>query len=177
MAPTDAMNYWIGSPQTVVSFVRSRLTKYAKFVGTMIGLRVIYIVGLRHAKFIQRARKINETSKSLVERLVDFKKVCLVSAWGPHPHPMRQRSRKNPKRCSALQLTPTTLSLLTSYERDPCAVSAMTYVEFISPIWLPVSERPPVQVRSSMAWLKFGHFVNTTVLLFMLRLPKKKKDS
>ena len=40
------------------------------------------------------------------------------------------------------------LYLLTSYERDPCAVSEVTYVGFVSSVLLPVSERPPALVRS-----------------------------
>ena len=37
---------------------------------------------------------------------------------------MRQLSRKNLTRCNALLLAPTMLYLLTSYERDPCAVGS-----------------------------------------------------
>ena len=103
--------------------------------------------------------------------------VCFVSTLGPYPHPMRQLSRKNHTRCNAPLLAPTTLCLLTSYERDPCAVSAVTYVGFKSPVQLRVSERPPVLLRSSMALLKSVQLVNTTVLQFMLRLPNGKKGS
>ena len=39
------------------------------------------------------------------------------------------------------------------------------------------SLRPPILVRSSMAWPKFVQLVNTTVLLLMLSLPDGKKGS
>ena len=45
------------------------------------GLRVMYIVGLRHETIMQRARKINETSRNLVEGRVDFK-ICALSVLG-----------------------------------------------------------------------------------------------
>ena len=46
---------------------------------------VIHIVGLRHGKLIQGARKINETFNSPVERLVDFKfyALSLLGYIGP----------------------------------------------------------------------------------------------
>ena len=84
--------------------------------------------GLRHEKIIQKAWKINKTSKSLVERLVDFKYMpcqCWVQLYalsvlgtlGPYPHSVRQLSRKNPTRYNVPLLVPTMLFLLTSNER------------------------------------------------------------
>ena len=80
---------------------------------------------------------------------------------GPYPNPMRQLSRKNPTRYNVLLLVPTILILLTSYERDPCAVSVVTYLGFISLVQLPFSERPPVLVRSSTTLRKFVQLVNS----------------
>ena len=57
---------------------------------------------------------------------------------------MRQPSRKNLTRCNVLLLAPATLYRLTSYERDPCAVSVVTCVGCISLVLLPVAERPPL---------------------------------
>ena len=70
---------------------------------------------------------------------------------------------------------PTMLHLLTSLERDPCAASEVTDVDFVSSVLLPVSERQPAPVRSPMALLKFEHLANTLVPLFMLTLPNGKK--
>ena len=53
------------------------IVKNAKYVGTKIGPEGHLHVGLTTEKFIQRARKINKTSKSLVERLIDFKMYAL----------------------------------------------------------------------------------------------------
>ena len=59
-------------------FREMKIVKYAKYVGTMIGPE-----GYFHRwtapleKFIHRTGKINGTSKSLFERLVDFKKYAL----------------------------------------------------------------------------------------------------
>ena len=47
---------------------------------------------------------------------------------------MRQLSRKNFTRYNVPLLVSTMLYLLTSYVRDPCAVSAVTYVGFISSV-------------------------------------------
>ena len=38
-------------------FREMKIVKYAKYVGTMIGLRVIYIVGLRHGKIPSKGRE------------------------------------------------------------------------------------------------------------------------
>ena len=59
-------------------FREMKIVKFAKYVGTMIGAE-----GYFHRwtapweKFNQRTRKINGTSESLVERLVDFKVYAL----------------------------------------------------------------------------------------------------
>ena len=55
-------------------FREMKIAKYAKYVGTMIGLdEYLHRWSAPRKKFIQRARKRNESTKSLVERLVDFK--------------------------------------------------------------------------------------------------------
>ena len=90
---------------------------------------------------------------------------------------MRQLSEKNLLRYNEPLLVPTTLYLLTSYERDPRAVSAVTHVGFISSVKLPVSERPPVLVRSSVALRKFVQLVHATVPLHVLTLPNGRKGS
>ena len=46
--------------------------KYAKYVGTMIGPEGFLHHWTAPRNFFQRARKINESTKSPVERLVDF---------------------------------------------------------------------------------------------------------
>ena len=63
-------------------FREVKIVKYAKYVGTMSGPE-----GYLHRwtapweKFIRRTRKINGTSKSLAERLVDFR-ICALSVLG-----------------------------------------------------------------------------------------------
>ena len=135
MAATDAKNYWTGCPRTVVSFREMKITKYAKPVGTMIGLKVFYIVGLPRKKFIQRAWKMNETAKSLVERLVVFKLYALSALGyiGSMSFP-DEATLKDESNCAAVYCcwTLTTLFLLTPYGWDPCAVSVVTYMGFIS---------------------------------------------
>ena len=50
-----------------------QIARHVKYVGTMIGPEVhLHRWDALLGKFIQRCRKLNETSKSLVERLVDF---------------------------------------------------------------------------------------------------------
>ena len=65
-------------------------------------------------------------------------------------------------------LIPTMLFLLTSHERDPCAVSEVTYVGFVSSVLLPVSERPPILERSPTALRKSKQLVSLAVPLFVL---------
>ena len=51
-----------------------KIVKYAKYVGTMIGPEgYFHRRTAPRKKFTERTRKINGTSKSLVERLIDFK--------------------------------------------------------------------------------------------------------
>ena len=80
----------------------------------------------------QRSRKVNETSKSLVERLIDFNcsALSVPGCIGSILDPMGQTSRKNPTRCNVPLLGPAMAYLLTSYERDPCVVSEVTYLVF-----------------------------------------------
>ena len=55
-------------------FCETKIVKYAKYVGTMIGPEgYLHRWTAPREKFIQRTRKTNGTSKSLVQRLVDFK--------------------------------------------------------------------------------------------------------
>ena len=53
-------------------FREMKKVKYAKYVGTMIGPEGFLHHWTAPRTFSQRARKINESTKSLVERLVDF---------------------------------------------------------------------------------------------------------
>ena len=87
--------------------------------------------------------KINEIFRSRVERLVDSKNICFVSAWvhlSPFTHWMRQPSRKKSARCNAPLLVLSMLHQVTFYERDSCAVAEVTYVGSVSSVALPVSE-------------------------------------
>ena len=84
-AATDTKNYCI--------WVSTKFVKHAKCVGTMIVPQGhLHRLNVPWKKFIQRARKVNETSKSLVERLVDFKNLNIympcqcLGALGPYPH-------------------------------------------------------------------------------------------
>ena len=64
-------------------FREMKIVKYSKYVGTMIGPEGhIHRWTAPREKFIQRARKVHETSKSPVERLVDQ---CL-GTLDPYPH-------------------------------------------------------------------------------------------
>ena len=54
-----------------------KIVKYAKFVGTMIVPEGYLRWTAPREKFIQRTSKINRTSKSLVERMVDFRTYAL----------------------------------------------------------------------------------------------------
>ena len=59
-------------------FREMKIVQYAKYVGTMIGPEgYLHRWTAPRKKFIQRARKINGTSKSLVQRLIDFKVYAL----------------------------------------------------------------------------------------------------
>ena len=63
-----------------------KVVKCGKYVGTMIEPEGhLHRWTAPRTKFIQRCRKITETSKSLVERLVDFK-VYALSALGDNGH-------------------------------------------------------------------------------------------
>ena len=54
-------------------FREMKTVKHAKYVGNMVGPEGhLHRWTAPREKFIQRARKINGTSRSLVERLVDF---------------------------------------------------------------------------------------------------------
>ena len=50
-----------------------QIVRYAKNVGTTLAQLDTFIVGQHQKKFIQRVLKINASTKSLVERLCDFK--------------------------------------------------------------------------------------------------------
>ena len=55
-------------------FREMKIVKYAKYVGTVIGPEgYLHRWTTPRERFFQRARKTNGTSKSLVERLIDFK--------------------------------------------------------------------------------------------------------
>ena len=60
-------------------FREMKAVKYAKCVGTMIGPDLHPWTAPRKT-IIQRAKKITESTKSLVDRLVDFK-IKTVSPW------------------------------------------------------------------------------------------------
>ena len=51
-----------------------KVVKYAKYVGSMVGPEgYLHRWTAPREKFIQRTKKVNGASKSLAERLVDFK--------------------------------------------------------------------------------------------------------
>ena len=114
--------------------------KYAKNVGTMIGSEGhIHRWTAPRVKFIQRAGKINGTSKSLVERLVDFK-ICALSVLG-HLGSISACDR------ATLKEVPVMVYLLTTYALDLRAALASIFLVSVSPALPPVFER--LQLKQS----------------------------
>ena len=116
----------------------------------------MYIVGLRHEKFHLKGQKINETSKRLVEGLVDFKIYALTvlgyigSISAPDEATLKEESHAlHCTTAGPYNAIPTDLRAgsVWGVGSDICG--------FISSVWPTVSERPPVLVRSSMALRKF----------------------
>ena len=62
-------------------FREMKIVKYANYVGNMIGPEDNVHRWTAPRKILQRTKKINGTSKSFVERLIDFK-VCALSVLG-----------------------------------------------------------------------------------------------
>ena len=84
-----------GYLRIVVSSVNAKF-QHAKYVGTMIGPDGYIHRWSAHRKIlIQRVLKINASTKSLVERLCDFKlyAISVLSFLAPYEHPTRQPSR------------------------------------------------------------------------------------
>ena len=151
-----------------------KTVKFAKCVSTMIGPE-----GYLHRwtapweKFNQRTRKINGTSESLVERLVDFK-VYALSVLGHLGSISALDEATLKEEAHALQCTiggPNNATLT-----DLLRAGSVTDVGFASLASLPVSEQPPLLAHSSMALPKVVQLVTTTVPLFVLPLPNGKNS-
>ena len=157
-----------------------KVVKHAKYVGTLIGPEGhLHRWNAPRKKFTQRYKKINETSKCLFERLVDFKIYALsvLGYVGFFPCQMKSRLRKNPMPCYVPQLVHTMPCPQIFYERDPYAGSAMIYMENISSVSMSVPEQLPVPEHSPMTLRKSGLHVNPTMLLFKLSRLRGKRGS
>ena len=113
-----------------------KIVKYAKYGSTMFGPEgYFHRWTAPRKKYIQRTRKINGTSKSLAERLIDFKKYALSvlrylgSISAPDGATVTRAARPIP-------LGPTMPYLLTYYVRsvglDLCAALVPTYLGSVS---------------------------------------------
>ena len=151
-------------------FREMRIVKYAKYAGTMIGL-----AGYLHRwtapgkKIIWRGKKIHESTKSLVERIVDFN-LCVVGSrvfGSPYLHLIGRHSKKKLTLYSASLLARTMPFLLTSHVLDPHVALAWTCWGSICSVWPPDTEQQSSRAHSTMALRKFGQRVSTTVLPFL----------
>ena len=67
----DNLHNWV--VDNCSDFSETNITRVAKHVGTMIGLDYLHRWTAPRNKFVMFCKRINQTSKSLVERLIDYK--------------------------------------------------------------------------------------------------------
>ena len=106
-----------------------QIVRYAKDVGTMISPDgYIHRWTAPRKKFIQHVWKINASTKSLVERLCDFKiyAISVLSFIGSVCAPTKRPSRLRPMPFSVQLQVRTTLYLLTFLELAPCVALVLT---------------------------------------------------
>ena len=119
-------------------------------------------------KFIQRTGKINGTSKSLVERLVDCKIFALsvLGYLGSTSAPDGATLKEEAHAFQGTTAGPYNLYLLTSHVLDLRAALVSTYLGCVSSALLPGLERLPTRTHSPTALQKSVQLDNTTVLRF-----------
>ena len=132
--------------------------------------------GHRWGSSSRELRKLNGTSKSLVERLIDFKMYALsvLGYFGSYPHLMKQPSKRRPMRFNAPLLVRTMLYPLTYNVLDLLAALVSTCLRSISSAFLPGLQRLPTRTHSPTALRRSVQLVNTTVSPFSPLLPNGK---
>ena len=114
--------------------------------------------------------KVNSSSKSLVERVCDFK-IYAISV-----HPTRQPSRPRTIPFSVQLQDRTTLYLLTFLELAPYVVLVLTWWVFTPSALRLAIQLQHARPRSAKALRKSKRLVATIVLLFSLYLPSGRKN-
>ena len=129
-------------------------------------------------KFNQRTGKMNGTSESFVERLVDFE-VCALSVLGYLGSASALNEATLKDEAHALQCTtagPNNAIPTDLLRAGSVRGLGLTDVGFASLASLPVSEQPPLLACSSMALPEVVQLVTVTVPLFVLPLPNGKNS-
>ena len=147
-----------------------KIVKYARYVGTMIGPEGPFHrwTALRK-NFAQRANKINESTKSLVERLCEFKIYALsvLGYPGSISAPDEATLKEETHAIQSTTADPYNAFLLTYIELVPCTALALIYLVSTLSALLPGKELPPPRAHSPTAWRKSKQLVDMIVPLFM----------
>ena len=127
----DSLRTWI--LENCEEFREMQIVRHAKYVGTMIGPNGhLHRWTALRKKIIQRVMKINASTKSLVERLCDFKiyAISVLSLLDLYVHQIRQPSRPKTMPFSVQPQACTTLYRLTFLELAPYVVLVLTWWVF-----------------------------------------------
>ena len=129
-------------------------------------------------KFIQRAQKINASTKSLVERLCDLKVYALsVLGLDPYPRQTKQLSKTRQMPYNALlqartmPFPPAYYALVLRVALDPTCLRSIISAPRAA------TELPPTRTHSPKAWRRFRQLVNMILLPFLFSAPNGKSNS
>ena len=177
-APNNVILCGLESRRVAQSSVRCKLFDTPNMLVPRLAQMDTFIVGQQIEKFIQRVLKINASTKSLAERLCDFKihAISVLGFIGSVLHLIRQPSRSRTMLFSAQQQARTTLYRLPFLELAPNVVLVLTWWVFTPWALRLAIELQHARPHLAEALKRSIRLVDTIALLFWLFLPSGRKN-